>query len=90
MDIIKIGRLKFRDSELNDHYFSGKKFIIAYRSVYALEWCENYINSDGSYGGCAGREIFYAAEPLTKRGKFEFVTAADVNEKIGHNLLIVR
>lgn len=89
MDIVKIGSVKLTNKEANDLYFSGKRYIIAFRRVYALEWCANYINSDGSRGGVYGHEIYYheGGLPLVKRGRFMAATAETVNRLIGHNLV---
>ena len=54
---VNVGKHKISNKKLNDFYFSGRKYIVAYRSVYALEWCSNYVNPDGSFGGCGVREI---------------------------------
>lgn len=90
--VVKVGTIQLMNSELNDLYFSGKRFIVAYRKVYAIDWCSNYVNPDGTYGGAYGHEIHYHAGklPLTKRGRWTAKTAEEVNRLIGYDLLIVR
>ena len=90
--VVKVGNIELMNSELNDFYFSGKRYLVAYRKVYALEWCENYVNPDGNYGGVYGHEIYYhdGKLPLTKRGRWAAKTAEEVNRLIGRDLLIVR
>ena len=88
--MVKIGKIELSENEANDLYFSGKKYIVAYRKVYALEWCSNYVDDNGHYGGAYAREIYYhnGEMPLTKRGRFFAKTAAEVNKLIGKDLLI--
>lgn len=89
-NIVKIGSVKLTESEARRYYFDEKKrYIIAYRRVYALEWCNNYINSDGSRGGVYGHEIYYHEGdlPLVKRGRFMAATAETVNRLCGYNLV---
>lgn len=88
--MVKVGRIELTDAEALGMYFSGKRYIVAYRTVYALEWCANYTNPDGSHGGVYGREIYYhyGEMPLTRRGRWFAHTAAEVNKLIGKDILV--
>ena len=87
--VIKIGNIQLTEKEAETAYYSGKRYIVAYRRIYALEWCTNYINKDGSRGGLYGREIYYheGQLPLMKRGRFMFADDKTANRLIGHKLL---
>lgn len=84
-NIVKIGRVELTKDEANNLYFSGKRYICAYRRIYQLNWCVNYKPCGGVYG----TEIYYheGQLPLTKKGRFIAVTAEDVNKMLGYNLL---
>ena len=88
--MVKVGKVELADAEASELYFSGKRYIVTYRTVYVLEWCTNYTNPDGSHGGVYGREIYYhrGEMPLTKRGRWFSHTAAEVNKLIGKNILV--
>lgn len=88
--MVKVGRIELTDAEALGMYFSEKRYIVTYRTVYVLEWCANYINPDGTYGGIYGREIYYhrGELPLTKRGRWFAKSAAEVNKLIGKDILV--
>lgn len=87
-DIIKIGNIELTNAEANDLYFNNNRYIVTFRTVYQLHWCENYINSDGSKGGVYGTKVYYAQSdlPLTKRGRWIATNAIHVNKLIGANI----
>lgn len=87
--IVKIGNVELTEAEAEEMYFNHK-YIVQYRKIYQLGWCENYINPDGTYGGVYGTLIYTSEKPLTKRGRFFALTAAEVNDLLGFKILIER
>lgn len=87
--IVKIGNVELTETEAEEMYFNHK-YIVQYRKIYQLGWCSNYINSNGTYGGVYGYLIYTSEKPLTKRGRFFALTAAEVNNLLGFKILIER
>jgi len=84
---MKIGNIELTEKEANQFYFDKKRYIVSYRRIYQLNWCENYKHGGGVYG----TEIYYHKGdlPLTKKGRFFAMTAEQVNKLLGFNLLRV-
>lgn len=79
MDIVKIGNVELLPQEAAEVYERGL-YIVAFRRVYKV----NYSAAQGRY---YGQEVYYSAEPLTRRGRFFRMTGEAVNRLIGHELL---
>ena len=81
MDIVKIGNVELLPQEAAEVYERGL-YIVAFRRVYQV----NYSAAQGRY---YGQEVYYSADslPLTRRGRYVSMTAAEVNRLIGHELL---
>lgn len=79
MDIIRIGTVECLPEEAAAAYERGL-YIVAYRRIYQV----NYSAAQGRY---YGQEVYYSAEPLTRRGRFFRMTGEAVNHLIGHELL---
>nr|DAG43310.1 MAG TPA: hypothetical protein [Caudoviricetes sp.] len=81
MDIIRIGSVELTPEEAAAAYERGL-YIVAFRRVYQV----NYSAAQGRY---YGQEVYYSADPLplTRRGRYISMSAAEVNRLIGHELL---
>ena len=81
MDIVKIGNVELLPQEAAEVYERGL-YIVAFRRVYQV----NYSAAQGRY---YGQEVYYSAAPLplTRRGRYVSMTAAEVNRLISHELL---
>ena len=77
MDTIKIGSVELTRTEA-EKFCQERKYIAVYRRIYALHY--------STAQQCVyGREIYYerGALPITKRGRFIVISAADVNKLVG-------
>jgi len=81
MDIIKIGSVELTRAEAEKFCQEGK-YIAACRRIYALHYSTAQQRVYGS-------QIYYeqGALPLTRRGRFIVLSAADVNKLVGTALV---
>lgn len=79
MDIIRIGSVELTPEEAAAAH-ERELYIVAFRRVYQV----NYSAAQGRY---YGQEVYYSADPLTRRGRFFRMTGEAVNRLIGHELL---
>ena len=81
--MVKMAGIEFDEREIIQAYFEHK-YIVKYRTIYALEWCENLY-------GCKvyAREIYYKNFdiPLTKRGRFHLMSASEINKLLGFEFI---
>ena len=81
MDTIKIGSVELTRTEAEKFCQEGK-YIVACRHIYALHYS---MAQQRVYG----KETYYeqGALPLTKRGRFIVISAADVNRLVGMTIV---
>lgn len=81
--IVKCGSVELHPAQaqwLNEH----KQYLIAYRSVYYIDYSQNL-------GGFYGRKMYQAPQSVlnyTKRGRFSYASAKEVNRWLGFKLLV--
>ena len=77
MGIVKIGSAELTEAEAKRLCQEGK-YIAAFRRIYALRYstAQQYVY---------GKEIYYerGTLPITKRGRFQILSPADVNRLVG-------
>ena len=80
-EVVKIGNVDLFPEEAAEAYERGL-YIVAFRRVYQV----NYSAAQGRY---YGQEVYYSADslPLTRRGRYFSMSAAEVNRLIGHELM---
>lgn len=89
--IVKIAGIAFEEEEINNIYFNGlktgKRYIVKYHSIYALNWCGNYKERGGVYA----TKIYQISDneelSFVKRGHIMITDAKTVNRLVGFNLL---
>lgn len=81
--MIKMAGIEFEEQALTKAYFEHK-YIVKYRTIYALEWCENLIGFK-----VHARPIYYKnfGLPLTKRGRFFLMSASEINRLLDFKFL---
>jgi len=81
MDIIKIGTIELSGFEAERLYESGKRYLVTYSKIYALDYSVN--------AGYHGRLIYKRQEKggFTRRGRFFAYPASEVNHLLGFKLL---
>lgn len=80
--ISRIGNVEMFNREIEVELNNGKHYMVSYRNVFQVEWS----NNTKSY---VGFKVYHhdGDIPLTKRGRFLFMSGDSVNSLIGHNLL---
>ena len=79
-EFIKVAGTYLHPAEL-EWLYNRKQYIVKYRSIYQINYSRNY---RGHYYALL---IYKAENALTQRGRFEYYSAAEVNNLLGFKLL---
>lgn len=83
LQTVKFGSVELYGQEIKEYYESGRIFIVQYRKIYQ-------IRTFNAKNGCipfAGNLLSTFQKPLTRRGRFYAMTAKQVNELVGLELV---
>ena len=79
-EFIKVAGTYLHPAEL-EWLYNRKQYIVKYRSIYQINYSRNY------RGHYYARLIYKAKNAITQRGRFEYYSAAEVNDLLGFKLL---
>ena len=79
-EFIKVAGTYLHPAEL-EWLYNKKQYIVKYRSIYQINYSRNY------RGHYYARLIYKAENAITQRGRFEYYSAAEVNDLLGFKLL---
>ena len=79
-EFIKVAGTYLHPAEL-EWLYNRKQYIVKYRSIYQINYSRNY------RGHYYARLIYKAENAITQRGRFEYYSAAEVNDLLGFKLL---
>ena len=79
-EFIKVAGTYLHPSEL-EWLYNKKQYIVKYRSIYQINYSRNY------KGGYYTILLYKAENALTKRGRFDYASAVQVNRMLGFKLL---
>ena len=79
-EFIKVAGAYLHPAEL-EWLYNRKQYIVKYRSIYQINYSRNY------RGHYYARLIYKAENAITQRGRFEYYSAAEVNDLLGFKLL---
>lgn len=79
----KIGNIELYDQEIKEYLLKGCKYIVTYKKVYQIK----QFNCKPGFVPFHGLLVFNSLDPLTRRGRYYAMTAKQVNNLIGIELL---
>ena len=79
----KVGNVDLYLQEITEYLEAGKIFIVQYRKIYQIK----HVNYKPEFIPYCGQLISTFQKPLTKRGHFYAMTAKEVNNLVGFELL---
>ena len=79
-EFIKVAGIDLHPAEL-EWLYNKKQYILRYKSIYQINYSRNY-------KGKFHLQLLYKAEnALTKRGRFDYASAEQINRMLGFKLL---
>ena len=80
-EFVKVaGTVELHPAEL-EWLYNKKQYIVQYRSIYQIHYSRNY------KGGFYTQLLYKAENAFTKRGRFDYASATQVNRMLGFKLL---
>ena len=79
-EFIKVAGTYLHPSEL-EWLYNRKQYILRYKNIYQINYSRNY------KGNFHVQLLYKAENALTQRGRFEYYSAAEVNDLLGFKLL---
>ena len=79
-EFIKVAGTYLHPSEL-EWLYNKKQYILRYKNIYQINYSRNY------KGNFHVQLLYKAKNALTKRGRFDYASAEEVNDLLGFKLL---
>ena len=79
-EFIKVAGIDLHPAEL-EWLYNKKQYILRYKNIYQINYSRNY------KGNFQVQLLYKAENALTQRGRFEYYSAAEVNDLLGFKLL---
>lgn len=79
-EFIKIAGIDLHPAEL-EWLYNKKQYILRYKSIYQINYSRNY------KGNFHVQLLYKAENALTKRGRFDYASAEQINRMLGFKLL---